>query len=604
MRPTHFRRALQLLAVATCSAFATVGIGQSAPSDPPVRGEPALINPIAPSGPASAGPVLPGAPGSNTLPLGKAFERPSAGISVRPPAGWTAIVEPDREELVRFVDRLDNPAKGQRTDWSLSLIRRSFPKPQHLLQTQVEKDFKKVWEPGIVENTLAALNEQLPGAKILRGGDPTNIGKYDVGMIVMRYTKNGERRLAQHAIIEANPRLYFLLSFNSPGRKDVAEDDRNEEKTVDPTESQAVATFRSIIDSVQLLDLEKIKADQDARLFRTRGLFVNLDGRALNSKLIPQQFMRIIRDGKDIGYSYVVERPDVDPKGGNDGISIDVRSRLMTEINAAGQVLPFPREESEASMFTTLDRRVENWTKMIVFDDGKPKDAKNPWKKLNEVGATQFEQRRVLAADPKVPGKQFQIGENGDPNNPWVNVRESYSLKVEFFGGKANLEPVVRPLPPFYLPQALVSMLPRLIPPNEQKGYMVATYVGDLRQVMARYIDVEAETATPSVISGSSGKLRAIPIRDRIGYEGAPTLHWVTNKGEYLGSTIESTKTSIVPTDEPTIRRIWSIPDGERVFDKIREAAPATVPARGGRPGPTTPSPTGSLPRDLRPNGN
>lgn len=594
MHPTLLRRVRQSLAIVAMSSLTAIVVAQNAP----------VSAPQPPAQPAVGAPAL---GGNDALPLGKPFERPSAGISVRPPAGWTAIVEPDREEMVRFVDRVDDAAKGHRTEWSLSLIRRSFPRPQHLFQKQVEKDLKMVWEAGIVENTMAALNEQLPGAKILRAGDPTNIGRHDVGMIVMRYTKNGERRLAQHAIIEANDQLYFLLSFNSPGRKDLAEDDRTEEKTIDPVEAQAVATFRSIVDSVDLLDLAKVKADQDDRLFRTRGLFVNLDGRAINSKLIETRFLRVLRDGKDIGYSYVVERPERDPKGGNDGIQVGVRTRLMTELDGAGNVKPFPREESESTMFTTLDRRVENWTKMIVFDDGKPKDAKNPWRKLNEIGATQFAQRRELAVNPKEPGKHFLKGENLDPGNPWVNVRESYSLKVEFFGGKAALEPVVRPLPPFYVPQALSSMLPRLVPPNEPKGYMIATYVSELRQVMARYIDVERETTTPPIIATASGRLRAIPVSDRIGYEGAPTLHWVTNKSEYLGSTTEATKTVVLPSDEATIRRIWKIPDAERVFDKSPDLTAQPADARQGPAAPAPGQPTSgqptpgqpSLPREL-----
>ena len=143
--------------------------------------------------------------------------------------------------------------------------------------------------------------------------------------------------------------------------------------------------------------------------------------------------------------------------------------------------------------------------------------------------------------NPANPANQFKRGENLDPKQPWVNLRESYTLKVEFLGGKAALAPVVRPLPPYYLPQALSAMLPRLVPPNEPKGYMMATYVSDVRQVMMRYIDVEPEAATPAEIANATGKLRAIPIRDRIGYEGAPTIHWVTQApdSKYLGSTTE-----------------------------------------------------------------
>jgi len=592
MHRSFLRRARQTLPLCIAVALTAAVFADADPAPVPAVGP---TEKAAPAVPAPA--ELPAAdsaaierPKPEPLSLDKPFERRSAGISLRPPLRWTPIKEADREELLRFVDDVKQP------QWTLALTRRSFPDPQHLFQKQVEKDFKREWEPGIVENTLAALREQLPGAKILRGGDPTNIGKLNVGMIILRYTKSGERWLAQHAIIESNDQLYFLLSFTSPGRKDVAEDDNREEKTVDPIEAQAVATFRNIIDSVELLDLGQIKADQDARLFRTRGLFANLTGRNLNERLIPERYMRVLMDGRDVGYSYVVERPDVDIKGGNDGIKIGIRTRLMTKVEN-GQVQPFPREDSEAWMFTTLDRRIEDWSKITVFDDGQPKSPTNPWKKVSEVGATQFAQRRILAVDPKEPGKQFLQGENGDPRNPWVDVRENYTLKVEFFGVAANLEPVVRPLPPFYLPQAMSAMLPRLIPPNEPKSYLIASYVSEVRQVMLRYIDVGAEAALPQVIAGNSGKLRGVPISDRVGLEGAPTIHWVTSKGEYLGSTTEATKTVILPSDKPTLQRIWKIDDSIRQFEDPRGRA---APPAEGTFQKNGEQPSQALPRQLR----
>ena len=83
------------------------------------------------------------------------------------------------------------------------------------------------------------------------------------------------------------------------------------------------------------------------------------------------------------------------------------------------------------------------------------------------------------------------MGTNEDPKQPWVGTRDAYNLSVQYVGTMGNQDPVNRPLPVFYLPQALDSMLPRLLPPNEVKTYMMATYVSDAREVMLRYVEVK-----------------------------------------------------------------------------------------------------------------
>lgn len=513
------------------------------------------------------------------LPLDpKPFERVAAGISFRSPLGWNGLVQADRDEVIRYVNDL------KKQDWSLSVIRRTFPKPQHLFATKDPKDPTAEAVPGIVDNTLAALLKELPGAKVLRGGDPSNIGAFDVGMIVLRYTKNGERRLAQHAIIEGNNQLYYLLAFNSPGRKDVREDDASEEKTVDPTEQQAVETFRSILDSVKLLDQTAVRNDQVQRLFRTRA-FINLvNEKKINNTIVPERYLRIIKEGKDIGYSYVVERTE--RRGGADGLFVGIHTRVMTLKD--GKVYQFPREDTESQMFAVLDRRNESWTKVSVWDeDGKPKTAEHPWKKVSEFGASAHSSRRVLVADPNDPNhpeNAVRRGDNSDPKNPWVNTQDTYTLNVQFKANRGDLEPVVRQLPPFYLPQAMGAMLPRLVPPREPKAYLFATYVSDLRQVALRYLDVKEEEDLPRDLMIATGMTRGIAIDDRIGYEGGVTTHYVTQRGEYLGSVTKASHLVVVPTDVKTLVEQWRLKDGTELFVLPPSIEPTAAPAASGKP--------------------
>ena len=592
----------------------------------------------------------------------KPFERPSAGISVRSPKGWTGMVEADREEIVRFVDDL------KKQDWSLVVSRRTFTEPQRLM---AGKDAAGEVLPGVVESTLAQFKAQYPGAKVLRAGDPTTVGGHDVGVIILRYTKNGERRLAQHAIIEGNDQLFYLVALNSPARKDVAEDANEEEKTVDPTERQAIDTFRQVIDSVKLLDLRNVRDDQTQRLFRTRGLLANLVSTLTNQVklaqlLVPERYLRIVKNGQDVGYSYIVElpgrvrfvrEPGTDGRpgatksvsdGSPDGITVGIRSRVMTgkpaEVaGAAGlHVAPFPREDSESWMYfaSDLKRAGEDWSKITVWDDGKPKTPANPWRKVSEVGSSLKQVRRrasVPAVDAEHPERAIQRGENGDLNQPWVETRESYTLNVQFKATRGDLPPVTNPLPPFYLPQGLEVLLPRLVARGDPKTYMFASYVSELRQVMARYVDVKPEAALPPELLRARGEQaaaaaavaavaggvqsaggvavpRGVPVEDRLGYEGTVTTHWVSAKGEYLGSVTKQVQseagvakplvTVVVPSDAATLKRIWRVADIDNLNDLPPDAVKGDENLRTGPPGGAgTGTPTGGLINPTGPGG-
>ena len=51
----------------------------------------------------------------------------------------------------------------------------------------------------------------------------------------------------------------------------------------------------------------------------------NLTPERIKKTLIHEQWMRLLRDGKDVGYTYTVEEPD--NSAGRDGVKIGIRSR-------------------------------------------------------------------------------------------------------------------------------------------------------------------------------------------------------------------------------------------------------------------------------------
>jgi hypothetical protein len=77
--------------------------------------------------------------------------------------------------------------------------------------------------------------------------------------------------------------------------------------------------------------------------------------------------------------------------------------------------------------------------------------------------------------------------------------------------------------------------------------------VSDAGEVMMRYVDVEPER----YVTLGGKRVRAIPVTDRIGYEGATTIHYVSPEGQYLGTVNEESSLTILPTDAATLERLW-----------------------------------------------
>ena len=145
-------------------------------------------------------------------------------------------------------------------------------------------------------------------------------------------------------------------------------------------------------------------------------------------------------------------------------------------------------------------------------------------------------------------------------DNVGVKLVDTYRLSVHRVTKKVTSPDTERELPPFYLPQGFGHLLPRLVPNKEPSGFMFYSYSSSEAEVKLRYIDVGLETT--AFLGGK--KITGIPIRDRLGYDGAPTIHYVDTTGKYLGSVTtivnedgEKSVVSVVPTDRDTLNSLW-----------------------------------------------
>ena len=553
------------------------------------------------------------------------YENRAAGIALRPPAGSRVLRKLSGDEIVEFVH-----------DQRRWVLRVSLMKTGRPIGLQETKDLSNQPVPGLLDVTVDRLRAALPAGTLLRK-DVVNIGDGgvpsedpglhvpNVGVLAVRYTKGLETMLAQQALIQASEKVYYLIALTAPGKPrppagpadppagaaapqtpadpeaaaaegeappaDGGKGPGKEwqvvhEEEVDPNEAMAVEAFRQIIDSVRLLDRSKLREEQNERLYATRALFVKLNEKRLRDVLVPQQWFRLIRDGRDVGYLYTIEetadgipgaddlqragnRPGGEFAPGEKGVLIGSRSRSV-----AGE----RQVDAESWMFMTMDRRHEDWSTGTLVQD---RTAKAPVDYATELGTSDRQMTRVVDHDGLERG---QKGDQFDPEQPPVHEAEIYTLNVTHIGKSREAQPLTRPLPPWYLPQAASHLLPRLLPVNQPKQYLFANYVGEARGVMLRYVDVEAEQRV-----NLAGKvMRAVPVRDRLGVDGSVTTHYLSRDGRYLGSHNRDTKITVLPTDEKTLRDLWK----DANFTRPDEVKPGTVRSSGA--GAATPGSPGS----------
>ena len=478
--------------------------------------------------------------------LGDVFESQSAGIAFCAPADCRKLRRAGGDEIVQYVH--------EQKKWNLRVHRIQFGEPMPVAARKDPRTEKV--EPGLLELTLEQFKIDKPGAEVLRD-EVVPMNDALVGLIAARYSVGFDTFLHQQALVSQSDRTYAIFTMTSPAP-------RGGDVTADAAVREAVQTFNAVLDSVRVLDQSHIREEQQQRLYRTRSLFLNVTEHRLRNALIKEQWLRMLdKDGRDVGYMYVVEEVASDlPKkraakkpSRAEGVRIGIRSRTLPE--------PGVQVDAEQWMWMAFDKRHEQWSAAARIKQGVNETY------VSEFGVSDHQERRALNEKAR-PGALRPDGSK-DLNQPPMSVEEFYVLNVTHVSKQATAEPVRRELPVFYIPQALGHLLPRLLPRFEQKGYMFASYVSDNREVMSRYVDVAREEE----VTLGGHNVRAIPILERIGLEGAVTTHYVSSDGAYLGSVNGETNVTILPTDRATLQGIWKDADLSRPGDLEEGAAPA-----------------------------
>jgi hypothetical protein len=463
--------------------------------------------------------VLPGRPDQTEAELDSPFLSSSAGISVRPPAGGKMIRRAGvADEVVRFVN--------DEQKWQLVVSRFMLTDPMPLMTTSPKPGDGTPRTIGFVDSIMGQMSD---GEPIRQEALP--ISGYDGALLSTRAKDATGTKLVQHAIVRRSDKIYYVVTFTTPVGEGKADQD--------PQVRSATALFDRVADSIELLDQQPIANDQTERLLRTRNLMVNWSQAKLDAALVREQWLRLMKDGKDIGYSYIIEEPANDlPRAGKAsatpekplGVRIGVRSRTVPEADFV--------VDAESWMWVSYSRDQEAFSNLVMSRD----KGQEPNYAIERGTAIRRDQMIKLdQPDPKT-------------GNTVQSVKgEQYELQIWSTSKQQTMPPLVKQLPPFYLPQALGQLLPRLLPLNTPNTYMWGSYVSEMRNVMVRYVDVLPATAV--ALNGKT--FNAVPVQERLGLEGSITTHYIAADGTYRGSVNEDTKITIIPADKETILSIW-----------------------------------------------
>jgi hypothetical protein len=549
------------------------GIGLATGTSAVARGaDPAAkLDPLTSVQPESTPTTLP------TRELAEPYTSAVGGISLRPPKGMRLLVRLDQKVLAQWAD-----------ESSTLVVRRIKLVDATPLTTERHAG---VAVAGVLEIALDRLQTDLPGAKVLRKDltvvptaeptsesdpdpDPDEKTKPNVGLIVVRYSSAGVSQLKQQALIRANHHLYYLVEYTTPGNK-VAD----EKAADDPNIQAAVDTFGRMLDTVRLLDTSKVREEQEKSIFATLAFSTNLTPAKLRSMLVPEQWFRILINGKDVGYTYVMEQtagglpqPDEDtmkrahagelndeekrrpflmPKlTPGDDILIGVKSRLIIDGVRANKTRGEIQTDSESWMFVTADRKHEDWSRLIVEHDAtRPKDH---WSE--EVGTS---------------------------DQHLVGLKEGASLTVTQVTNSGNLPAINQEVPRFYIPGAIAQLIPRLLDLKSQKQYVFASFIGEQRAVEMRYFRLEP----PQEVELDGVATKVIPVSDRIGFDGPQTLHYLSvdadaqGRHRYLGSENKQTGTLVLVSDQAALEKIFThAGDARRTSNAAVQGPPVPTP--------------------------
>jgi hypothetical protein len=479
--------------------------------------------------------------------LGERFISQAAGISFRAPIGGKQARRTGvgSDLIVTY----SNPDE----QWTLKCSRIIYPRATHLVPPPPAplppNALPPAPEVGVLDAYSTSLKANIPNLQEIRK-DIINLGNADVGLLISRYTRGPQAWLHQAALIQSSDQVYYVLDFETPSGHTAAD----KPDAGDPAEQTAYKLFQAILDSTVLIDQRPIIQDTQDRIFRALSFQVNIPSR-IKQIMRPEQYFRVIRNGKDAGWFAQYEewgvRQDHERNPVEGLIVATITDQTFADeskLTVASEMFSLPDRKKGDEMWVTISIRERPGIDLATKKDSIVKDHVTEW------GQSRKDIRTVL-----LEGEHENDRKKLVPN---ATVTEQYKLRVTTAGSQDGGRTITRDLPAYYLPQAQAAMLPRLVSYKEPKGYVFLVWVASEQQLIHRFVDVGSEED----VKFNGKMVRAIIIKDRISLEGDPTFHYFTVDGKYLGNFTPATATTTVGTDLATLKKLYPQAKIQRPF--------------------------------------
>ena len=479
---------------------------------------------------------------------GELFRSVEAGLELQLPPGTpagAAALDADPTLLAAVSNEAEN--------WQFQLRKIALDRPMQLRSEDLPEGGRRV---GLLDLMADEVRAEVNGDVLRQSFTP--LGDADAGVFAVRYSLGPATFLRQDALVKAGDTLYYRLSLVSPAPTGPVE-----ELGDDPAVRRAVQVFGDALDSFRAVDQTALFEEQQDRLLRTRATLVNLKVRGRMAEACAgEQWWRVQKDGRDIGYARVIEEPAnglpqdmaraFAPGGRQDnaaaaveaeGVRVGVAARLQTESG----VMERRTWSYAARDMETADFRESN----ALFGPGGDAEEDDDPASMRGWVIGQMRTRMVpRSTEVRRPG--------GLGTERVMDIEEQRRLEVTFTrDGEVLGQPFEQSLPAWYVPQAAEHLLPRLVAPYGERTYMVAVYAPDRRQVWNQYVDVGVprRMAPP----GGGGERSIIPVSVRRGLGGPATEHFVDAETfEWLGDRNDETGVTKWPTTREELAAVWA----------------------------------------------
>ena len=433
------------------------------------------------------------------------------GLSLRPPRETEKVGQTTDGALVHFVHGKDY---HMRVFVRSSLDELDVEKVKQRAKRRSGTPFPVVDMSKLRDRALKRIAFAAPSARVLVDERAPVAGRPGVHVLYRMRSQSGREWVFGQVFMKIDP--HTVAMFEIEADADVAKHARR--------------LFNAMLASVKLTDPQQLNKQRKQWVQNGKKWLSSVTRKQLQNNLVDEQWRRVLENGKDVGYIRV--RQQRGRMLGQTGIQVNVQQRIYMKTSTF---------DTFSELFESDDGALEVWSIRTARRDGGPK--------------------------AKLPARQQQSNaDQGPPRKAWAEtgLRDGDQLTVSREMPTKIDEDSWADLPDVYLSQAVLELVPSMLPPDQQQTLAFYAYYPKTSDIGLR---------TMKVVPLASGGYRVHqqPMPDRSEQVATYDAH-----GRLVQKRMADGRV-ILPSSRQRIRRIWE--------ERGREFGTGRSERNGGRGG-------------------